>query len=430
MGEAVGARQSDDREARTALPAPADSLRDDGVLGALAPGSAGPVRPAALARALAAGARLSNRAVARMLSRQGYGYEHADDPLNAGGFGPGDAMITVRPTPVRTTLLRPPSEPAATDEIATQTPEAAWDARFREMSAKIDNAGHAQGQPLRGTGTAKIEPGSSGAFPIEFMKLQHKLSMTEVWEEVEEEAQQLLRDYAIWYVESKHGGKVPPNLRVMFDYVGRSTINNAAALKGGYKATRHFGGFLEGKAPSKNWCTQTSTTAVLDALKDVGSSMSVETLMKQKLPGSKAVIYGEAAYTEPLLPGDMVFYLFKNCQYGGHAVTVIEDLGDSFTHISGNTGDAISVGIGEAKRMKTPPSGPETFVLGKACPAPVTPARDASKEEKDEAAKRTREKQTAATQYIKRFNFGDEFLVYSITRYGSLLAGLESPKPQ
>lgn len=38
---------------------------------------------------------------------QGYGYEFADDPLNAGGFGPEDASIRVRPGPVRSTLIRP-----------------------------------------------------------------------------------------------------------------------------------------------------------------------------------------------------------------------------------------------------------------------------------------------------------------------------------
>jgi hypothetical protein len=38
---------------------------------------------------------------------EGYGYEFSDDPLNAGGFGPGDATIRVRPGPVRTTLIRP-----------------------------------------------------------------------------------------------------------------------------------------------------------------------------------------------------------------------------------------------------------------------------------------------------------------------------------
>lgn len=38
---------------------------------------------------------------------QGYGYEFADDPLAAGGFGPNDATIRVRQGPVRVTLIRP-----------------------------------------------------------------------------------------------------------------------------------------------------------------------------------------------------------------------------------------------------------------------------------------------------------------------------------
>ena len=38
---------------------------------------------------------------------EGYGYEFTDDPLAAGGFGPSDATIRVRPGPVRATLIRP-----------------------------------------------------------------------------------------------------------------------------------------------------------------------------------------------------------------------------------------------------------------------------------------------------------------------------------
>lgn len=38
---------------------------------------------------------------------EGYGYEFSDDPLSAGGFGPNDATIRVRPGPVRQTLIRP-----------------------------------------------------------------------------------------------------------------------------------------------------------------------------------------------------------------------------------------------------------------------------------------------------------------------------------
>lgn len=36
-----------------------------------------------------------------------YGYDFADDPLSAGGFGPNDATIRVRSGPVRRTLIRP-----------------------------------------------------------------------------------------------------------------------------------------------------------------------------------------------------------------------------------------------------------------------------------------------------------------------------------
>jgi hypothetical protein len=38
---------------------------------------------------------------------EGYGYEFDDDPLSAGGFGPSDATIKVRPKAARTTLIRP-----------------------------------------------------------------------------------------------------------------------------------------------------------------------------------------------------------------------------------------------------------------------------------------------------------------------------------
>ena len=50
----------------------------------------------------AAGAKLKEGA-----KDEGYGYEFSDDPLAAGGFGPNDATIRVRPGPVRTTLIRP-----------------------------------------------------------------------------------------------------------------------------------------------------------------------------------------------------------------------------------------------------------------------------------------------------------------------------------
>jgi hypothetical protein len=55
----------------------------------------------------AAGAKPAAAAAAGGGKEEGYGYEFSDDPLSAGGFGPNDATIRVRPGPVRTTLIRP-----------------------------------------------------------------------------------------------------------------------------------------------------------------------------------------------------------------------------------------------------------------------------------------------------------------------------------
>jgi hypothetical protein len=50
---------------------------------------------------------VSPMAMAQDEGDEGYGYEFEDDPLNAGGFGPNDATIRVRPKAARTTLIRP-----------------------------------------------------------------------------------------------------------------------------------------------------------------------------------------------------------------------------------------------------------------------------------------------------------------------------------
>ncbi len=62
---------------------------------------------AALAVLSLATAAMAQDAAKASDSDGGYGYEFSDDPLNAGGFGPNDATIRVRPGPVRTTLIRP-----------------------------------------------------------------------------------------------------------------------------------------------------------------------------------------------------------------------------------------------------------------------------------------------------------------------------------
>ncbi|WP_394827188.1 hypothetical protein [Pendulispora albinea] len=63
--------------------------------------------PAGGAGAQPAGGSSATGGAKSTSSNEGYGYEFSDDPLSAGGFGPQDATIRVRPGPVRTTLIRP-----------------------------------------------------------------------------------------------------------------------------------------------------------------------------------------------------------------------------------------------------------------------------------------------------------------------------------
>lgn len=60
-----------------------------------------------LAAFMASGAAFAQKATGDGEKGDGYGYEFDDDPLAAGGFGPSDATIRVRPRAARTTLIRP-----------------------------------------------------------------------------------------------------------------------------------------------------------------------------------------------------------------------------------------------------------------------------------------------------------------------------------
>ena len=53
---------------------------------------------------------------------------------------------------------------------------------------------------------------SGSALPDWFRQLQFKLSMVTTWAKEEEDAQQVLDDYATYYTEAWHG-EVPANLR-------------------------------------------------------------------------------------------------------------------------------------------------------------------------------------------------------------------------
>jgi hypothetical protein len=303
----------------------------------------------------------------------------------------------------------------AIDELPAAK-EAEFAARAKAASDAMDAAGHAAGKALRGTGTAPVS-NAGGALPDWFRALQFKLSMVTTWAKEEEAAQQVLDDYMSYYMEAWHGD-VPPSLKVLFQYAGRSSINQKSAAGGGFDSVGKFGGGLTAAGKAKpNWCTQTSSTAIIAALRDMGYAPATEKIEQflnninlQKVGGSPNFVGGSAAFSAPLYPGDQVMYLFDGCQYGGHTVTVVDDLGDSFLHISGNTGDAIAVGIGEAKRLKGEPK--------------VKSGGSFKLAECNKVA--TQEEREASSAYIAGLDFGGKVLTYSIIRDSQFFAEIES----
>jgi hypothetical protein len=295
---------------------------------------------------------------------------------------------------------------------------AAWDQKLKAALANVDASGKAgAAATTSGGGIAAVSSGPNNAFSADFMTLQLRLSSMTTWNQAMEDAAALLRDYALWYFTSYHVTDLPGNLKVYFDYIGRSSRNNAAAEGMKVKSTRHLGGFLENGKGSVDWCTQATTTAVKDALKEQKSSLDFDKLTQMAAKGGNA-IYAPAAYTAPLHPGDQVMYLFNGCQHGGHTVTVIDDFGDSFTHISGNATNA-GVLIGEKRRLTKPPAN---FDLATATPGPVY-----DKDKKyDKAA--TAKLFEESNKYLRGFDaaFGDAALIYSIIRYGTVLNALPS----
>jgi hypothetical protein len=301
---------------------------------------------------------------------------------------------TVEGAPPTTTIDDDTPAPGEPPEVA----EPAFETRGRQAIDKIKAAGHASsGSLMRGEGS-----GIQG-FPAWFVELQDMLSLSAEWKAEEEEGQKVLHDYATWYAERKFGGKMPGSLEVFFRYIGRSQRNVADAKKEGFESTAGLGGQ---DAKTKNWCQAASSSAAVQALAERGLKFKngahawLNNAYKRK--GGGGGLYGANAYGAELHPGDYVSYFYQGCQHGGHAVTAVEDLGDSFLHVSGNTGGVGAVRLQESKRMKKPPPG---FKQGQA---------------------------ELSSEHCRSINFGDQVLVWSITRAGDIwseLAELDNVDP-
>jgi hypothetical protein len=289
----------------------------------------------------------------------------------------------------RKTIYREPApsegEAPAGASGAPESPGSDQEATFQKRGQaaldKIKNAAQKPGAaPAPSAGQSDAT--AVAALPQWFKDLQKALLLSTVWGPEQQEGQKVLQDYAT-YMLQKNSAKIPPNVQVFLQHLGESPGNDP-----------HQGGRL----PSgPNSCTGVTTQALKNALNT------------NKVPDGEK-LWGTNAYDKPLFPGDMVMFLFKGAQYGGHTVTVAEDKGASFLHVSGNS-TAGGVALSESKRLTAPPPG---FDLNKATTVD------------------TEEHKKAATEEISKYasEFGDKVLVYSIVRYSKLFeapGGSSSP---
>lgn len=192
-------------------------------------------------------------------------------------------------------------------------------------------------------------------YPSWFTELQDYLINGSSWSETHEKAQNVLYRYAMFKTEADLGF-VPAAIEYFFRYIGKSGGNNIAVTKAGYKGSED----LTGGSQSKNWCGGATSLAAVNSLKERGLRFKggIEAWINSRGNKAKAGTYWcTRANGVALSPGDQVSYLGSNHNNNtGHRVTVIQDLGSSFTHASGNAGGGGngSVRIGVSKREEVP----------------------------------------------------------------------------
>ncbi len=196
-------------------------------------------------------------------------------------------------------------------------------------------------------------------FPDWFGSIQNKLIVSQVWGKPQEEAQNLLHDYAVWYFSEKKGKKhLPPSLEHFFRYLGRSAANEKANTtynqKEG-KSTPHAGEL--GAGQGYNWCAAATSGIFKQALVEKGLRIK-EGFTQSWFNKTKLQINAPQVHTIDLRPGDQVSYVDMNTPPSGHVVTVVEASGDTFTTVSGNAGGVKggSVRLGQVTRETPPPN--------------------------------------------------------------------------
>jgi hypothetical protein len=236
--------------------------------------------------------------------------------------------------------------------------------KIEALLVKLKFGGRAS-TSLQELGVGQAGAGSGGhgvvtnlpGLPDWFATIQNTLIASKTWGKPQEDAQDLLHDFAVWYFSKRARGHLKPSLELFFRYIGRSAANRAASsqYKQDGQAVPNAGEI--GAGQNYNWCAAATSAIFTQALKDKGLSVKGG-ITQAWFNKYKLQISAPQTHTAELRPGDQVSYVDMNTPPSGHVVTVVEAHNDEFIHVSGNAGGVQggSVRLGQVKRETPPPN--------------------------------------------------------------------------
>jgi hypothetical protein len=221
------------------------------------------------------------------------------------------------------------------------------------LAPKGPVSGHTEARTVHGWGTG-------------FNALQNYLNQSTGWTDAHEEAQSLIRDYAMWKLRQSPGD-VPENVKEFTKYIGRGEAGAKATDLYNYRRRQEkkeevprpvdLGGY----AGAADWCAAASSQAFLNQLLAHGLTVGDYDKWLSKGSGRSLHFVDKDAYDAPIAPGDVITIITTVTPLTGHVATVADyDPGTKrILIVSGNAGGGGGPGIGTIRfdevTRETPP---------------------------------------------------------------------------
>jgi hypothetical protein len=289
----------------------------------------------------------------------------------ASGVGHDFGQMAVTPG-ARSEGQAAPAGPAAAQAFEKQFTERYKDVRGRlpkgEDMLPADPFGEAAQDALapKGPASGHTEARTVHGWGKGFNALQNYLNQSTGWSDAHEEAQNLIRDYAMWKLRQSPGD-VPENVKEFTKYIGRGEAGAKATDMYNYRRRQEKKEEvprpvdLGGHAGAADWCAAASSQAFLNQLLAHGLTVGDYDKWLSKGSGRALHFVDKDAYDAEIAPGDVITIITTVTPLTGHIATVA-DYDPSTKRIlivSGNAGGGGGPGIGTVRfdqvTRETPP---------------------------------------------------------------------------